>query len=456
LIILSARAAVVTSINAIRYGGIYDLAVQPDGKILASGNDSSNTDGNTAVVRYLANGALDPSFGTSGIAITRVGSGFSTGENVNIQSNGKIVVTGNSYSGSHNDFGAVRFNADGTIDTSFGTSGKVITAIGTREDNVRDAAIQTDGKIVVIGHSENASAGFQEDFAVVRYVGDPLIGFRAPFDFDGDNKTDLAIFRPAPGQWWYQRSSNGGNFAASFGASSDKIVPADYTGDGKADFAFFRPASGQWFILRSEDFSFYAFPFGTSTDTPVPADYDGDGKADAAVFRSSTQTWYINKSSGGTEITAFGAAGDKATPADYDGDGKTDIAIFRPSGASGAEWWIRRSLNQSVFALQFGISSDKPVQGDYTGDGRADIAFFRPTNGSWFILRSEDFSFYSFPFGTSGDAPVAGDYDGDGRADAGVFRPSSNTWFVQRSSAGTFIQSFGISGDLPLPNAFVP
>ncbi|HMS43187.1 MAG TPA: FG-GAP-like repeat-containing protein, partial [Pyrinomonadaceae bacterium] len=286
--------------------------------------------------------------------------------------------------------------------------------------------------------------------------GVPSANSKSVSDFDGDGKTDVSIFRPAPGEWWVSRSSDGGNFATQFGASTDKIVPADYTGDGKTDVAFWRPSSGQWFILRSEDSSFFAFPFGANGDTPVPADYDGDGKADAAVFRPSSLTWFINKSSGGTDIITFGATGDKPVVGDYDGDGKADIAIYRPNGANGAEWWIRRSSNGSVFATQFGTVSDKPVQGDYTGDGKADIAFWRPLNGNWFILRSEDFSFFAFPFGASGDIPVAGDYDGDGKFDAGVFRPSNNNWFIQRSTAGTLIQQFGIAGDLPTPNAFVP
>ncbi len=279
---------------------------------------------------------------------------------------------------------------------------------------------------------------------------------RPHFDYDGDGKTDLSIFRPSNGQWWMNRSSNGSTFVVTFGASTDKIVPADFTGDGKTDNAVFRPSTGEWFILRSENYSFYAFPFGVGTDTPVPADYDGDGLADAGVFRSSTLTWFIRKSSGGTDIIGFGTAGDKPVPADYDGDGKADIAIFRPNGTNGAEWWIRRSSNQTVFALTFGISTDKAVQGDFTGDGKADVAVWRPSNGTWFILRSEDNSFYSFPFGASGDAPVAGDYDGDGRFDAGVFRPSNSTWYIQRTTAGTLIQTFGTAGDLPTPAAFVP
>jgi len=108
-----------------------------------------------------------------------------------------------------------------------------------------------------------------------------------------------------------------------------------------------------------------------------------------------------------------------------------------------------------VFALQFGTSADKAVPGDFTGDGKADIAFWRPSTGNWFILRSDDLSFFAFPFGTTGDVPVLGDYDGDGKYDAGVFRQPGAQWFVNKSTGGTLIQSFGTTGDVPLPSAYV-
>jgi cytochrome c peroxidase len=281
--------------------------------------------------------------------------------------------------------------------------------------------------------------------------GDAVLSNEAPFDFDGDGKTDIGIFRPAVGEWWINRSSTGSTVAAQFGASTDTIVPADYSGDGKTDIAFFRPSTGEWYVLRSEDSSFYSVPFGTNGDIPAPADYDADGKADTAVFRPSTGVWYVSRSAGGTTILQFGLNGDVPVAADYDGDGKADLAIYRPSLG---QWWLNRST-AGILALAFGNSSDRAVQGDYTGDGKADVAFWRPSTGEWYILRSEDMSYYSAPFGTATDIPAPGDYDGDGKFDITVFRPSAATWYSQRSTAGILIQQFGANGDQPVANAFV-
>jgi uncharacterized delta-60 repeat protein len=303
--------------------------------------------------------------------------------------------------------------------------------------------------------------GYAGDFSVqksvfeqVVYVQKPPIS-AVPFDFDGDGKTDIGIFRPTAGlaEWWINQSSTGQTPALQFGTTTDKIVPADYTGDGKADIAYFRPASGEWFVLRSENFSFYSLPFGTNGDIPAPGDYDGDGKADYAVFRPGSGTWFVSQSSGaGTRIFQFGINGDKPVVADYDGDGKADVGIFRPSQG---EWWVQRSV-AGLLSMQFGSGTDKPVQGDFTGDGKADVAFWRPSTGEWFIVRSENNSFYSFPFGANGDTPSPGDYDGDGKFDATVFRSSSATWYIGRTSAGTLIVQFGASTDKPIPNAYVP
>lgn len=274
------------------------------------------------------------------------------------------------------------------------------------------------------------------------------------YDFDGDGRTDPAIYRPTVGEWWHYRSSDNGNGAVQFGTNTDFPVAADYTGDGITDVALFRRATGEWFVLRSEDQSFYSFPFGNGQDVAMAGDFDGDGKADPTVFRASEGTWYILKSSTGqVDIRAFGVSGDSPRLADFDGDGITDIAVYRYSTQV---WWINRSTD-GVIAYQFGIDQTdlhSLVPADYTGDGKADIAFIKavgqPANLEWFILRSEDASFYSYPFGLGGDFPAVGDYDGDGTADSAVFRQNNSTWYIQQSTSGINILSFGSSGDRPV------
>src|SRR5215204_3434986 len=66
---------------------------------------------------------------------------------------------------------------------------------------------------------------------------------RTPFDFDGDSKTDIGIFRPSDGSWWYTRSSANDFRVFRFGTSADIITPGDYTGDGRADLGVFRPST---------------------------------------------------------------------------------------------------------------------------------------------------------------------------------------------------------------------
>ena len=302
----------------------------------------------------------------------------------------------------------------------------------------------TDGSISAVGVDID-----DVEVSSTTFTCSPITPTKPIFDFDGDGKTDVSIFRPNVGEWWYLRSSDLDNRALQFGSSSDIPTPADFTGDGKTDISFFR--NGEWFVLRSEDDSFFSFPWGQDGDIPAPGDFDGDGKADPTVFRPNDSTWFILKSTdNNVDIIPFGIAEDKPVIADYDGDGKDDIAIYRPSVS---QWWINQST-EGVTALQFGSNGDRTVQGDYTGDGKADVAFFRPSLGEWFIIRSEDNSFFSFPFGATGDIAAPGDYDGDGVFDATVFRPSSTTWFVNGTQSGVQIVGFGLDGDIPVPSVF--
>ncbi|MBK7709067.1 MAG: S8 family serine peptidase [Acidobacteria bacterium] len=357
---------------------------------------------------------------------------------------GASTYRGNVFSGGNSTTGGANSTID-NVENVFLPAG--IPAGTAVTITVSAAALNGNG---ILGNADATD----QNFALVAYnFSEVAVNRPAPVDFDGDDKTDISIFRPSVGEWWYLRSVDGGNRAFQFGTSNDKLVPGDFTGDGKTDVAFWRPSNANWYVLRSENSTFYSFPFGAANDVPLPYDFDGDGKADAGIFRPSNATWYVSKSSGGTTIQQFGLSTDIPAVADYDGDGKADIAIYR-SGLG--QWWIQRSGDNSVFAFTFGSANDKIVQGDYTGDGKADGAFFRPSDGTWYVLRSEDFTFFSAPFGLSTDVPSPGDYDGDGKFDFAVFRPGNSTWYIQRSTAGIQIAGFGANGDVSVPSAFVP
>jgi hypothetical protein len=359
----------------------------------------------------------------------------------------EVTVNGVTYKG--NVFSGANSVAGGTADL-VNNSESVFLPAGTTGNfsiTVRASNIAGDG---VPGNADTTD----QDFALLIYnATNSTPTSRTLFDFDGDGKADISVFRPSLGDWYRLNSSTGGFAGLHFGANGDRSVPADYDGDGKTDVAVYRPSTGSWYVLNSATNTTTGVAFGISTDLPVPADYDGDGKADKAVYRASTSTWYrLNSSNGAFVSTVFGISTDKPAVADYDGDGKADICVFRV--ASG-DWYRINSSTNTVVSVHFGQNGDKATPADFDGDGKADISVFRSSAGDWYRVNSNGGAFVGFHFGANGDLPSPADFDGDGKADYAVFRPSAGTWYIQRSISGFLGQAFGANGDTPSPNSFV-
>ncbi|MEO6502092.1 MAG: glycoside hydrolase family 3 N-terminal domain-containing protein [Jatrophihabitantaceae bacterium] len=121
-------------------------------------------------------------------------------------------------------------------------------------------------------------------------------------------------------------------------------VVHDYNGDGRSDLAVWRPSTGVWWVH-----GVVTAQWGKPGDVPVPADYNGDGRSDLAVWRPSTGAWWVR----GIETVQWGKPGDVPVPADYNGDGRSDLAVWRPSTGV---WWAH-----GVITAQWGKPGDIPV-----------------------------------------------------------------------------------------------
>ncbi len=474
---------------------IYSIEIMPDGKIWAIGFTMpfSDDDKNIAIARYNADGSLDTSFGDSGRVATDFGDDDFPTRSV-IQPDGKVVIAGYYVDDLSGDRIAAiyRYNADGTLDTGFGTGGRVSRTGGFLPE-ANDVALQSDGKIIIVGSGirpvrYNSNGTLDTAFTLptnmvntwsVAIQANGKIFVRASSAEPGN--THLIIRYSASGTPEVIYPMVGGTYGGDFIfpplirlAPDGKIVAGgtrlnsnfeimlarflssstawmDFDSDAKTDISIFRPSVGEWWISKSSNGGNAAYAFGNVADKIVPADYTGDSRADVAVFRPSTGEWFVLRSEDSSYYSfPFGTSGDIPMPADYDGDNKADAAVFRPSDTT---WYIARSSG-GVTIQQFGLNGDIPVASDYDGDTKADIAIYRPSLGQWWINRTTA-GLIAYTFGNELDKPVQGDYTGDGKTDVAIWRDSTGEWFILRSENASYYSfPFGASTDIPTPGDY--
>lgn len=300
------------------------------------------------------------------------------------------------------------------------------------------------------------------------------------YDYDGNGLSDYVVTRntgggPGGAITWFLKlndgTANGALQSFSLGNSNDVFLEGDFDGDGRTDGAVWRPSEGRYLIRRSsrDTDNTYTISLGAIGDTPTHVgDYDRDGITDAAVYRpgvapgAPSQTLIRLSSNGQIRALTTGESGAFPSGAiDFSGDGRADVVIQSNAGGGVARFRHYDGQNGNIFQdFNFGTPSDIIMTGSHSGDARGDTTVVRGISGVWnWTTRDGATSVIQpvVPFGNSGtDFLLTGNYDGDLFEDYAVWRPSANPgeskFIVRRSSspATPFEVNHGVLGDYPV------
>lgn len=333
------------------------IAIQNDGKILVAGYSNNGGNYDFAIVRYNTNGSLDNTFDGDGKVITPIGADSDYARAIKLQSDGKIVVTGDLYVGINNDIAVVRYNSDGSLDTSFDGDGKVITVISNDMEGAKSLAIQNDGKILVGGFTKISG---NQDFAVIRYNTNGSLD--NSFDSDGivttqvgtgdDSGAALAI--QSDGKIILVGETNVGS-TDNFGLvryNTDGSLDVTFDGDGKQTTTIGASAddSAKGVAVLSDGKILLA---GSTNSTPSNKDF-------ALACYNTNGSLDVNFDTDGKLASAIGAGSDVGRALAIQSDGKIVVAGSSSNGTNN-DIAVARYLYSSSTNINKNFKEDETI-----------------------------------------------------------------------------------------------
>ncbi len=331
-------------------------------------------------------GALDPTFGVGGKVTTDFGFRSPTSDSAQaVQADGKIVVAGSTnQSGTRQDFAVVRYNADGSLDTSFGSGGKVTIDFGSpgdyRDDYATGVAVDGQGRIVLAGQTYNSQSGTGLDFAAARLNaygsldtsfdsdGKQTIDFGSPGQYQYDNATGVAV----DGQGCIvlagntSQSGTGYDFAAAR-LNTDGSLDTSFDGDGKVTTDIGYP---------SDDFTGYGQPMALQADGKIVV-------AGSAYQPGTGQDFFVARyNSDGSLDTSFGSGGkvtiDFGSPGQYQPDYATGVAVDGQGRIvlAGSTYNYQSGTSYDFAAAR--LNANGSLDTSFDGDGKQTVDFGSP------------------------------------------------------------------------------
>jgi uncharacterized delta-60 repeat protein len=456
-------------------------SLQTNGAIvLVEGTSQSDN-----LTRLNADGTLDTTFGTDGVA--PIGNLFSP-LGVTAEANGQILVTGSPgglqpvLQGSADSLFVERFDSDGTVDSIFGDSlatpgiaefSTPIPADSTTTTHelgtLTSATIGASGQIILTGYFtvpvNETTPAVPYFLAIVAYSETPVED-QPPADYDGSGVSNIAVYLTASGEFAYRPTNGGADVIEQFGIPGvGQTIPApgDYDGSGQTEIAAYLPSQGVYAYRPADGGPDVLESFGIAgpgQSIPASGDYFGTGVDDIALYIPALGAFAIRNPAGGPdEIIPFGTPGmGQSIPVtgDYFGTDQSDIAVYLTSIGAYA---IRNPSTGADEIISFGIpgaGNSIPIPGDYDGSGKTELAVYLPSLGEFIYRPANGGPDVVVPFGTAGDGsiPDVGDYDGSGVDEVAIYDPNYGDFAYRPANGGPdVIVPFGTAGigaSLPL------